>query len=143
MRSSVYLFATAIIAATSTSAFATEMMIADSGVIVYGDAHTETAHETAYGNPYSEAYTAGEEVIYLDEATSIEGDYSASPADVLTYSPEIPYSSETTYGAELAYAPETVESTYAVEGIEDAPMSITETIDGIVYETVIASPQTY
>ena len=128
MRSSVYLFATAIIAATSTSAFATEMMIADSGVIVYGDAHTETAHDTAYGNPYSEAYTAGEEVIYLDEATSIEGDYSASPADVLTYSPEIPYSSETTY---------------AVEGIEDAPMSITETIDGIVYETVIASPQTY
>lgn len=143
MRSNVYLFATAIIAATSIPAFATEMLVGDNSVVVYSDAYAETAYDATHANPYSDTYASNEEVIYLEEAAPVELEYVETPADVLTYSPEITYSSETTYGPELTYAPEAIESINAVENIEEAPMSMTETIDGIIYETVIATPQTY
>ena len=131
MRSSVYLFATAILAATSIPALATEMMTGESSVVVYGDAYVGTAHDAAYGNPYGETYASSEEAIYLEEAAPADVEYVEAPAEILTYSPEI------------TYAPEAVESLYAVEEIEQAPMVTTETIDGIVYETVNAPAQTY
>jgi len=144
MRSNVYLFAAAILAATSIPALATEMAIGDDNtIVIYSDAYADTTQDATYGNPYSETYASSEEVTYLVETAPARMEFVEVPADISTYSPEMTYSSETIYGSELTYAPETVEATYAGESIEDAPMSMTETIDGIVYETVIATPQTY
>lgn len=143
MRSNVYLFAAAILAATSIPALAlaTEMATGDdNNIVIYSDAYVDTAQDATYGNPYSETYASSEEVTYLVETAPERMEFVEVPADITTYSPEMTYSSETTYGSELTYASETGEATYAVE---DAPMSMIETIDGIVYETVIATPQTY
>ncbi len=140
MRSSVYLFAVAIIAATSTPALATEMAIEDSSIATYSDAYAETTYEAGYSTPYSENYVSGEEVVFIDETTPVEvtaidaplleaslveAEYIATPSDF------------------TAFAPEFVESAYPVENIADTSVTMSETIDGIVYETVIATPQTY
>jgi len=144
MRSNVYLFATAILAVTSIPALATEMAIVDDNtIVVYGDAYVDTAQDAAYGNPYSDSYESSEEVIYLEETAPARMEFVEIPVDIMTYSPEMTYSSEATYGSELTYDSETVDATYTIESVEDAPMSMTETIDGIVYETIVATPQTY
>lgn len=83
MHSSGYLLATAILAATASPTFAAEMALGDSAVIVYGDAYDGTAHDAAYGNPYSDRYVSSEEVVFMQEA-----DYVATPTDIMAYSPE-------------------------------------------------------
>ena len=68
MRSNVYLFATAILAATSAPALSTEMAISDTPVIVY-DA---TPYDAAYAAPSGDGYIPAEGIIYTDDTVPAE-----------------------------------------------------------------------
>lgn len=83
MHSSGYLLIATLIAATSTPSFATEMALGDSAIVVYGDAYDGTAHDAAYGNPYSDTFFSSEGVVIMQEAA-----YVATPINIAAYSPE-------------------------------------------------------
>ena len=122
MRSSVYLFAAAFVAATSAPAFASELIIGDTAVIVYEDAYAEPQPEWAYGD----VTVSGDAIVYADDGVTVQPDYIAASDD------------------QIIYIDETAEPVYAVDGIEAGEdVMMTETIDGIVYETIAAPAQTY
>ncbi len=93
MRSSVYLFATALLISTALPAPAAERAIGDSAIVVYGDAYHGTAHDAAYGNPYSDRFVSSEEVIFLEEPEQrgpAAADIAPLPAEAVAalYAPE-------------------------------------------------------
>ncbi len=136
MRSNVYLFATAILAATSAPALSTEMAISDTPVIVY-DA---TPYDAAYAAPSGDGYIPAEGIIYTDDTAPAE---MLSTDIIAIEAPAIELEYVTAATDIPAYASEQVETIHADDHIADTPVSVTETIDGIVYETVIDPSQTY
>lgn len=122
MRRHVYLFAAALGAVTSTPVLSSELTIGDSNYIVYEDTYA-AAPDAAYG----ETGMSVGNIVYVDEGTAIQPDIFAVPDDA------------TSYGTN------TVEEIYSIDGMESAEGDVimTETIDGIVYETVASPAQTY
>lgn len=126
MRPCPYLLATAMIAMTSIPASAIEMAIGDSAMVVYGDAYAGTAHDAAYGNPYGGSYISSEEVIFVEEAATME----IAPVDALPMKTAL-------VKAEYFAAPEDF-LTYSLEAVEAIYSA-----DGIVDETVMEQAQVY
>ncbi len=122
MRKNVYLLAAAIVAVAVTPVLSSEVTIGDSTFITYDENYVTAAPDAAFGD----TYVAGD-IVYIDEATMEQAEYSVPIYD------------------QFGYSAESVEQVYAIDGIDmaqDVP-SMTETIDGIVYETVAAPAQTY